>query len=46
MNKRILSILVENTAGVLSRVQGCSVVGVIILTAYRQELPQTPIIPV
>ena len=45
MNKQVLSILVENTAGVLSRVSGLSAAGDIVLTVYPPELLRILIIP-
>ena len=45
MNKQVISILVENTAGVLSRVSDCSAAGDIVLTVYPPELPRILIIP-
>ena len=46
MNKQVLSILVENTAGVLSRVSGLFSRRVTVLTVYLPELPRIPAIPV
>ena len=46
MNKRILSILVENTAGVLSRVSGLFSRRGYNIDSLSAELPQIPIIPV